>query len=224
MAAKPVDPLYQLTETMTLQRGMTYAVYGDQASGKTAFCALAGLHAAASGVKTLYVSTQPQSTTALISRLCEALNEPRTILENISVMDERVQPNVSAVLVAAQGTYGTIIYDSVTVQYRQFIAENPDLALSRNKLLLRTLAELHSIRNRFGCTLIYTSTYGSQPLGKPTAITALNYFSDVLIMLKRVGANTYHAEVRIPYSGSAFRYSYSMDAFGFKKMSCERAG
>ncbi|MCL5788614.1 MAG: hypothetical protein M1357_02275 [Candidatus Marsarchaeota archaeon] len=176
---------------------------------------LCALKAVEEGGKALIASTQSRGASEFTSRIAKAAGLTSQALNGVTVVDVReAEAELSVLRLAAHGGFSCVVYDSVTQLYLQFIAENPELVIPRNKLLLRLLAELHSVRRDTGCTLVYTSTTGSFIGGKPLAYAALSYFSDTVVELGRTPTG-FSAKVTDTFTRAEQRYSYSMDSLGF---------
>ncbi|MEM3794399.1 MAG: hypothetical protein QW429_00845 [Thermoprotei archaeon] len=215
MTDNTLDPMAQLNFGR-LETKTTYLVVGSRGAGKTLFCMLAAISYALRDMTVLYTMTQGDLSFNLANNLVENYKLPKRVLKNITFMRPNNRNAESKIPQLLEELKPSIfILDEAIWSYGNYVVENFELAVYRSRLLSGMLAEIHSLRERIGFTIIYTADI--QQGGRILADGVLNYFSDTVVELSRHRGNRNQFDAALLRDGLKLKsYSYTIDKLGFR--------
>jgi DNA repair protein RadB len=168
-------------------------IYGEAETGKTSLAVQCAVNCARRGSKSLFVDTDGTFSYERLSQIAEydyekispllIIMRPTTFQEQSKAIDqlEKVITN----------KFGLIIVDTVTSLYRVELDDTEEM-YAANRELNRQLAVLTQIVKTRGLAALVISQVRSVPFGetvemKPVATRVLNYWSDIVLDMKRTG-------------------------------------
>jgi DNA repair protein RadB len=168
-------------------------IYGEAETGKTSLAVQCAVNCARRGNKSLFIDTDGTFSYERLSQIAEydyekisplmIIMRPTTFQEQSRAIDqlEKVVTN----------KFGLIVVDTVTSLYRVELDGTEETYVA-NRELNRQLAVLTQIVKTCGVAALVISQVRSVPLGetiemKPVATRVLNYWSDIILDMKRTG-------------------------------------
>lgn len=168
-------------------------IYGEAETGKTSLAVQCAVNCARRGNKSLFIDTDGTFSYERLSQIAEydyekisplmIIMRPTTFQEQSKAIDqlEKVVTN----------KFGLIIVDTVTSLYRVELDDTEETYVA-NRELNRQLAVLTQIVKNCGVAALVISQVRSVPFGetvemKPVATRVLNYWSDIILDMKRTG-------------------------------------
>lgn len=168
-------------------------IYGEAETGKTSLAVQCAVNCARRGNKSLFIDTDGTFSYERLSQIAEydyekisplmIIMRPTTFQEQSKAIDqlEKVVTN----------KFGLIVVDTVTSLYRVELDDTEETYVA-NRELNRQLAVLTQIVKTCGVAALVISQVRSVPFGetvemKPVATRVLNYWSDIILDMKRTG-------------------------------------
>ena len=168
-------------------------IYGEAETGKTSLAVQCAVNCARRGSKSLFIDTDGTFSYERLSQIAEydyekisplmIIMRPTTFQEQSRAIDqlEKVVTN----------KFGLIVVDTVTSLYRVELDDTEETYVA-NRELNRQLAVLTQIVKTCGVAALVVSQVRSVPFGetvemKPVATRVLNYWSDIILDMKRTG-------------------------------------
>lgn len=168
-------------------------IYGEAETGKTSLAVQCAVNCARRGIKSLFIDTDGTFSYERLSQIAEydyekisplmIIMRPTTFQEQSRAIDqlEKVVTN----------KFGLIVVDTVTSLYRVELDDTEETYVA-NRELNRQLAVLTQIVKTCGVAALVISQVRSVPFGetvemKPVATRVLNYWSDIILDMKRTG-------------------------------------
>ena len=168
-------------------------IYGEAETGKTSLAVQCAVNCARRGNKSLFIDTDGTFSYERLSQIAEydyekisplmIIMRPTTFQEQSKAIDqlEKVVTN----------KFGLIVVDTVTSLYRVELDDTEETYVA-NRELNRQLAVLTQIVKTCGVAALVVSQVRSVPFGetvemKPVATRVLNYWSDIILDMKRTG-------------------------------------
>ena len=168
-------------------------IYGEAETGKTSLAVQCAVNCARRGIKSLFIDTDGTFSYERLSQIAEydyekisplmIIMRPTTFQEQSRAIDqlEKVVTN----------KFGLIVVDTVTSLYRVELDDTEETYVA-NRELNRQLAVLTQIVKTCGVAALVVSQVRSVPFGetvemKPVATRVLNYWSDIILDMKRTG-------------------------------------
>jgi DNA repair protein RadB len=168
-------------------------IYGEAETGKTSIAIQSAFNCARRGYKSLFIDTDGTLSSERLTQIAEYDYEevsPRIIIMRPANFQEqsKTMDNLENIV---NKKFELIVLDTVTSLYRVEVSD-PKEAFVLNRELNRQLAVLTQTAKTCGAGALVISQVRSVPSGKkvelqPVATRVLNYWSDVVLNLKRTG-------------------------------------
>lgn len=173
--------------------GAVSLIYGEAETGKTSLAVQCAVNCARRGIKSLFIDADGTFSYERLSQIGEydykkisplmIIMRPTTFQEQSDAIDHLEK--------AITSKFGLLVVDTATSLYRVEFDDTEE-AYAANRELNRQLAVLTELAKTRGVAVLVTSQVRGVPFGasiemQPVATRVLNYWSEVVINMKKTG-------------------------------------